>query len=146
MPISLAGKDVQLYINAGSFTDNEYKVAVCAIQHTLNESKAESTVITKCGSQTMPGTDDNNISLDLTFVIDAPGPTELTAETLIDIYRAGATFDWIIADAYPSAQYISNKGSGVAISCTQSFPAEGMVNIAFEIKVNGTITTRFAMV
>lgn len=142
---SLSGTDVQLYINAGEYTDNIWKVAVCAIQHTLSEAKTESTIITKCGSQTTPGTDDNSISLDLTFLSSVPASTELDAETLIEIYRAGVTFDWIIADVYPDAVHICDLGAGVATSCTSSYPAEGMVNVAFEIKCNGSITGQYLM-
>ncbi len=141
MATSLAGKDVNFYVNAGSYTNNEYWVAVCAIQSTSNESKAESTVITKCGSVTAPGSDDNSVSLDLTFLTSTPGPKELNARVLKEIYRDNVVFDFILSDAQPSASYLDDRGEGVGTSCVSSYPAEGLVNVAFEFKVNGSITS-----
>lgn len=145
MATSLNGADVLLYIKHATYTEDEWKVAVCSIQHTLSETKAESTVITKCGAMTAAGTDDNSISLDLTFLTSAPLTGEVTAETLIEMYRAGATFEWLIADTFPSPQYVSDYGNGVMTSCTSSYPAEGMVNVALEIKCNGVITGQYTM-
>jgi len=140
MATYLAGTDVAFYVKEPTFTNNQWWVAVCAIQHTLTENKTESTVITKCGSVTSPGTNDDSISLDLTFLTSTPAAMELSARVLQDMYRAGVTFEWKIADATPSALYIDLTGSGVGVSCVSSFPAEGLVNVAFEFKVNGSIT------
>jgi len=140
MATYLAGTDVAFYVKETTYTAGIWKETVCAVQHTLTENKTESTVITKCGSVTTPGTNDDSISLDLTFLTSAPASTELSAAVLQDMYRAGVTFEWKIADANPSAQYIDLTGFGVGTSCTSTFPAEGLVNVAFEFKVNGSIT------
>ena len=138
---SLAGKDVLLWIRSVAFTDDKWKVVVCAIQHTLSRQKSESTTVSKCGSETTPGTDDDSVSLDLTFVISGyVDASELTAATLEAMYTAGDSFTFKIADAYPSALYIDKDGAGVMTALEESYPAEGLVNYAVTIKVNGPIT------
>ena len=138
---SLAGKDVLLYFKHETYTNDEWLVAVCAIQHTLSEQKAESTTITKCGSETVAGTDDNSISFDLTFLKGQPAAGEVSAKILRTMYRAGVEFEWRSADAYPSAQDIDEQGLAVMTACETSFPAEGLVNVSLTLKVNGTITS-----
>lgn len=139
MPTSLAGKDVNFYVKHSTFTNGQWWVAVCAIDTTLNEQKAESTVVTKCGSITTPGSNDDSVSLNLTLLTSAPAADEITATVLKEMYRAGVEFDWRVSDANVSGQYIDDQGQGVGISCNETFPAEGFVNVAFEFKVNGNI-------
>lgn len=141
MPTSLAGKDVNFYVRHATYTNNEWWVAVCAIQTTLSEAKAESTVVTKCGSITTPGSNDDSISLDITYLTSEPAATEITAELLKELYRSGDVFDWRMSDANVSGQYVDDYGQGVGTSCTSTYPAEGFVNVAFEFKVNGDITS-----
>lgn len=137
---SLAGKDVQLLIKDTTVTSGLWKIAVCAIEHTLSRAKTETTVITKCGSETTPGTDDDSIALTVTFLQGTPPTGQLGASQLEDIYDNGNEFDWRIADAYPSAVYIDKQGKGVMVGLEESYPAEGMVQYSFSIKVNGAIT------
>ncbi len=141
MSTSLAGKDVNFYLKHATYTNNQFWVAVCAIQTTLTENKAESTIITKCGAQTTPGSNDDSISLDMTFLTSAPASGELSASVLKEVYRSGDAFTWRISDANVSGQYIDDQGQGVGVSCVETFPAEGFVNVAFEFKVNGNITS-----
>ena len=136
----LAGKDVQLWIRDTVVTSGIWKMAVCATEHTLSRQKAETTVITKCGSETTPGTDDDSISLTVAFLIGAAPTGQLNGDDLEDIYDNGTEFDWRITDAYPSAQYIDKQGAGVMTSMEQTYPAEGAVEYSFTLKVNGSIT------
>lgn len=136
----LAGKDVQLFIKHATVTSGDWKMAVCATEHSLSRQKAETTVITKCGSETTPGTDDDSISLTVAFLIGPAPAGQINGDDLDDIYDQGDEFEWRIADAYPSAQYIDKQGFGVMTTTEQTFPAEGVVEYSFTIKVNGSIT------
>lgn len=137
---SLAGKDINFWVKHTTYTSGLWKMAVCATDNTLSLQKTESTVITKCGSETIAGTDDDSISLTLTFLTDTPEANELTADTLETIYLAGAEFEWRITDAYPSPSYMDKQGEAVGTALEESFPAEGMTQYAFTFKVNGAIT------
>jgi len=136
----LAGKDVQLWIKDTTVTAGVWKMAVCATEHALSRKKTETTVITKCGSETTPGTDDDSISLTVAFVKGAASAGQLNGDDLEDIYANENEFSWRICDAYPSAQYIDKEGEGVMTSLDETYPAEGVVQYAFNIKVNGEIT------
>lgn len=136
----LAGKDVLLYVKDTTVTAGEWLMAVCATEHTLSRAKSETTVITKCGSETTAGTDDDSISMTLAFLIGAAPTGQINADMMEDIYDLGEEYEWRIADAYPSAQYIDKQGFAVMTSMEQTYPAEGVVEFSFTMKVNGTIT------
>jgi TP901-1 family phage major tail protein len=136
----LAGKDVQIMIKHATVTSGTWKIAVCATEHSLSRKKTETTVITKCGSETTPGTDDDSISLTVAFIKGPAGAGELNGDDLEDVYIAEEEFEWRITDAYPSASYIDKQGFGVMTSLDETYPAEGVVQYAFNIKVNGEIT------
>jgi TP901-1 family phage major tail protein len=136
----LAGKDVQLWIKHSSVTSGTWKMAVCATEHSLSRKKTETTVITKCGSETTAGTDDDSISLTVAFLTGPAPAGQLNGDDLEDIYALGDEFEWKITDAYPSASYIDKQGFGVMTSLDETYPAEGAVQYAFNIKVNGEIT------
>ena len=136
----LAGKDVGFYAKHTTITENVFKLAVCATDTTLNRAKTETTVITKCGSVTTPGTDDDSIDLSVAFITDEPLSGELGASELEDIYASGDQFEWILADTYPSSAILNKSGFGVITALSEPYPAEGLVIYQFTIKVNGTIT------
>jgi len=98
MAHKLSGKEILLYVDpAGGIN---YSTVVCLTNQTWQGTSNVIDATSKCGPDTLPGTQTNSITFEAQQMFD-PTSGEVSGASFFDFWKASTTIGWKISPASP---------------------------------------------
>lgn len=136
------GTNCVLMTKLTSEDSTKWKMASCQTSFSISSSNSPDEIKTKCGTQTIPGSDTSEARLEGIITLKSNDANVLDTVALRGIYNAQVKRDWYLAPKVLSAD--SNdmeilNFQGIVTQFDETFPAGGGT-FSMTIKVVGSVT------
>lgn len=131
------GTDVLLMISRDAGVT--YSVIVCLTSQTVNRTTTVIDARSKCGPDTLPGTQENDVDFEGQVMAD-PSSLRISTDELDDLWRNKETIYWKLGKVTPILGDVTYYGTGFISELAETFAQDEVATFAGKLSPYGIIS------